>query len=89
MKSLFPEYAYERVPTPPSLTVRERAAQFGPQALSLPELWEVLLGRSRRPEITLADLATHTAAALRQRFALTEREALLLKAVQELCSSVA
>jgi DNA repair protein RadC len=48
----------------------------------------VLLGRSRSrsrlPDLTLADLTTHTAAALQQRFALTAREALRLKAVQEL-----
>jgi len=89
MSSLFPDYEYAvpRAPPPP-LTARERAAQFGPQALSLPELWELLLGparpRVRLAELTLADLATHTAAALRQRFGLTEREALRLKAVQEL-----
>ena len=88
MKSLFPEYAYAPPRASLSLTARERAAQFGPAALSLPELWEVLLGPSPRSaglsELTLADLATTTPAALRQRFGLTPREVLILQAVQEL-----
>jgi DNA repair protein RadC len=69
------------------LTARERATRFGLTALALPELWEVLLGpsrpRSRRAELTLADLATHSPEALRHRFALTARETLILQAIQE------
>ena len=48
----------------------------------------MLLGPTRRnasfPELTLADLATSTPITLRQRFGLTERETLILQAVQEL-----
>ena len=82
MKSLFPDYEYDPPRVPSALTARERAAQFGTAALSLPELWVVLLGPSPRSaglsELTLADLATATPAVLRQRFGLTERETLIL-----------
>ena len=88
MKSLFPEYEYDPPGALPTLTACERAARFGPQALSLPELWEVLLGPTRRrsclSELTLADLAISTSTTLRQRFGLTERETLILQTIQEL-----
>ena len=37
MPSLFPEYDCSHTPHRATLTARERAAQFGPQALSLPD----------------------------------------------------